>query len=149
MRKLQDKLVIFGDYSCLAQCYIYAVLDYMKLNHDYRETTLLTTLLQCYNNHVALDDECFVTSAGTLIKEVFKAIFDKEMDVYVEKNESITSFKDLPFGKYAAVKFAYNGHEHWVLSKDQVQIYNSLENSTCVRLGRPVAARIITIKEGA
>lgn len=146
MKKLQDKLVIFGDYSCLAQCYIYTVLDYMKLNHDYRETTLLTTLLQCYNNNIGLDDECYVTSAGELIDAVFKTVFCKDVDVVVEKAD-ITSFKDLPFGKYAAVKFAYNGHEHWVLSKDQVQIFNSLENSNCVRLGKPVAARIITIKE--
>lgn len=146
MKKLQDKLEIFGDSSCLAQDYIYAVLDYMKLDHNYRETTLLTTLLQCYNNNIGLDEECYVTDANEIIEETFEMVFDKDVEVVVEKKD-ISSFKDLPYDTYAAVKFECNGKEHWVLAYNQLLIYNSLEKSICVNVGNITSARIIHIKE--
>lgn len=143
---LQDFFEQAGKYSCLAQCYIYAVLDYMRLNNGYRDVTMATTLLSAYNNCIGIDKEFFVENPVKLIKEVFKTVFEKDVEVDVVKRD-ITTFKDLPFEQYSAVRFDYNGHSHWVLAKGQTQIYNSLSNSQCVRLGKPVTARVITINE--
>lgn len=142
---LQDFLKSAGDYSCLAEDYIYAVLDKFGLAHDYRDVTLLTTLYTVYSKEIGVDKEFFVNDPVKLMKETAKAIFDKEIKVNVVKQD-ITTFKDLPFDKYAAVRFDYNGHSHWVLSYNQQQIFNSMKNSQCVRLGKPVTARVFIIE---
>lgn len=142
---LQDFLKSAGDYSCLAEDYIYAVLDKFGLAHDYRDVTLLTTLYTVYSKEIGVDKEFFVQDPVKLMEETAQNIFGKEINVSVVKQD-ITSFKDLPFDRYAAVRFDYSGHSHWVLSYNQQRIFDSMKNSQCVRLGKPTTARIIDIE---
>lgn len=142
---LQDFLKSAGEYSCLAEDYIYAVLDKFGLAHEYRDVTLLTTLYTVYSKEIGVDKEFYVSLPTKLMEETAKNIFGKDIKVDVKK-ATISSFKDLPFDKYACVRFDYNGHSHWVLSYNQQRIFDSMKNSTCVRLGKPVEARIIDIE---
>lgn len=41
------------------------------------------------------------------------------------------------------VRYDYNGHSHWVVVENGRIVFNSIENSQCVKYGKPVTARII------
>lgn len=41
------------------------------------------------------------------------------------------------------VRYDYNGHSHWVVVENGKIVFNSIENSQCVKFGKPVTARII------
>lgn len=142
--KLQDKYVVFGDNSCLAICYIYAVLHYTadrveQANLYYLETMVDTCLLQAFNNGL-LDEECKVLDADKLITTI-----NPNVKVRVEKMK-ITTLQDLPSEGYAAVNYSFNGKNHWVLFKDRMELYNSLENSVCRKYGSPTDARVINFE---
>ena len=141
--KLQDKYEIFGKYSCLAQCYIYATLHNKaseeERNPDFMETLVDACLLQAFKDKTLLDDECTVLDADKLMHAI-----DSDHKFRVTK-KIISSAKDLPKKGYAAVKFVNGKNAHWVLFLDQKQLYNSLENSQCVKYGHIADARIIEI----
>lgn len=143
--KLQDKYEVFGKWSCLAQCYIYAALHNKATEEermpDFMEAMVDSCLLQAFNDKRLLDDECTVLNAGELMRAI-----DPDLTFVVTKKE-ISSAKDLPLKGYAAVKFTNGKNGHWVLFLDQKQLYNSLENSQCVKYGKITDARIISIRK--
>lgn len=143
--KLQDKYEVFGKWSCLAQCYIYAALHNKATDEEripsFMEAMVDSCLLQAFSDKTLLDDECTVLNASKLMHAI-----DSEHKFTVTK-KIISSAKDLPLKGYAAVRFTNGKNGHWVLFLDQVQLYNSLENSQCVKYGNITDARIISIEE--
>lgn len=139
--KLQDKYEVFGKWSCLAQCYIYATLHNKATEEEripsFMEAMVDACLLQSFNDKKLLDDECTVLDAGELMHAI-----DPDHKFRVTKKR-IEKIQDLPLDKYACVNFEYNKHNHWVLFKGQSFLYNSLEDSQCFKYGKPVDARII------
>lgn len=146
MMNLQDKYICFGKWSCLAQCYIYAALHNIasveeRENKDFMESMVNSILLAAFSDKTLLDDECTVLDGAELMNRVS----DKKYKV--EKLENISSALDLPMG-YAVVNFERTDedgkvHNHWVLFKDQKQLYNSLAFSYCVACGKIASARVI------
>ena len=138
--KLQDKFIILGKWSCLAQCYLMkALLDEAseeeKTNTDFLEVAMTSALIMAFNDKTILDDECTVLNPVKLMTGV------SERKYNVTKKD-ITSLDDLG-GKWAVVRFDYNGNGHWVLFHGKEMVYNSLENSNCFKYGKMTTARII------
>lgn len=139
--KLQDKLVIFGRWSCLAQCYIYKALwdkaeEVERTNKDFMESCINAVLLAAFSDKTILDDECTVLNPVKLMK------MTSGLNYNVTKKD-ISSVKELPVDGWAAVRFDYNGNGHWVLFHGHTMVYNSLEDSKCFSYGKPTTARII------
>lgn len=140
MAKLQDKFIILGKWSCLAQCYLMkALLDEAseeeKTNTDFLEVAMTSALIMAFNDKTILDDECTVLNPVKLMAGV------SERKYNVTKKD-ITSLDDLD-GKWAAVRFDYNRNGHWVLFHGKEMVYDSLENSNCFKYGKMTTARII------
>lgn len=135
-----------GKWSCLASCYIYAVIDelFSDVDMDARMNILNTALYASYVFKKGLDDEFTVYDPKTLM-ENFASSVGKSIKVNVVKKD-IKSALELPLKGYAAVRFDFNGHSHFILFKDQKQYFNSLEFSNCVQNGKITTARLITIE---
>lgn len=135
--KLQDKFIILGKWSCLAQCYLMkALLDEAAPEEEpFLEIALASALVVAFDDKTILDDECTVLNPVKLMAGV------SERKYNVTKKD-ITSLDDLG-GKWAAVRFDYNRNGHWVLFHGKEMVYNSLENSNCFKYGKMTTARII------
>ena len=96
---------------------------------------MTSALIMAFNDKTILDDECTVLNPVKLMTGV------SERKYNVTKKD-ITSLDDLG-GKWAAVRFDYNGNGHWVLFHGKEMVYNSLENSNCFKYGKMTTARII------
>ena len=143
-KNLQSILKEAGDHCCLATDYIYAVLDYLQVPEHLRDGFAVAALLGAYKAGVFVEDEFYVKNPVGLMKMVAEQL-GAEIKCNVEKRD-INSYKDLPEKGYAAVHHDYNCANHWILAKDQFRIYDSLDNSVCVKNGKPTTARIITIE---
>lgn len=137
--KLQTILQNAADKFCLAITYLY-----LALHHDADETELsmlepavASMLVMAANDEEVLEEDGFVKDAEKLI---FRSTGKK---VSVTKKD-ITSVKDIPENTYAAVKFEYNGHAHWVGFLGPKFLYNSLDFSNCFSYGKPTSARLLS-----
>ena len=132
--QLQDKFEVFGKWSCLAQCYIYAALYDASSEEErnipgFLEVALTSSLLAAFEDKKLLDDECTVLNASALMK----AVSGKD---YTVTKKTITCFDDIPNdGKWRAIRKSYNGHSHWALWRGNKLIYNSLAHSVCYEKG--------------
>ena len=147
MVNLQDIYTQAGKYSCLCQCYLYAVIDKAGVKEDLVPLVLNQAILNAYLENTDIDNEFFVKNPVSLMNKMSSVVSNSELTFNVIKKD-ITSVKDLPMVGYAAVRFDFNGHSHWVLFKNQVLLYNSLSDSQCFKYGKPTTARIIEIKKG-
>ena len=145
MRHLQTWFKNAYDYSCLAQCYLYAIADHSKIGIKEKQLELFIT--SSLTLGYGIDDEFFVSDPVSLMTKSWKEFSDEDVKVNVRKmdlKEGLSELKTIP---YAAVRFDYNGHSHYVLMKYGMLEYNSLEESNCFKYGKPTTARIIEFED--
>lgn len=141
--KLQSFLENAGKEACLCIDYCWAVAEYLGAPDDMTKIALtLQTCIECYDSDI-LGQDFFVKDPVRLMKTCARLAGYPELKVAVEKLD-IESYKDLPEKKYAAVRHDYNGNSHFVLAYNKTLCYDSLDDSKCVRLGKPTTARVIT-----
>lgn len=114
MKKIQDIYKSLGKYGCLLLCYLY------EANIDVNITKYFEELIELE----IIDEECFILDANRLLK-----YFGSDKRVVRGINENGNTI----------VPYKYGKAEHFVVVNERKEIvFNSLENSTCVRLGEPV-----------
>ena len=114
MKKIQDIYKSLGEYGCLLLCYLH-------------EANIDVDIAKYFNKLVELDiinNNCYVLDGDRLLK-----FFGSDKRVVRGINEVGNTI----------VPYKYLGNEHFVIVDENKNIvFNSLENSTCVRLGEPV-----------
>ena len=114
MKKIQDIYKTLGDYGCLLLCYL-------------NEACIDVDIAKYFNKLVELDiidNDCYVLDANRLLK-----LLGSELRVVRGINSTGNTI----------VPYKYRNAEHFVVVNERKEIvFNSLENSTCVRLGEPV-----------
>ena len=118
MKKIQDIYKSLGEYGCLLLCYLH------EANIDVNITKYFNELVELD----IIDDDCYVLDGDRLLK-----FFGSDKRIVRGINENGNTI----------VPFKYGKNEHFVVVNERVDsnkeiIFNSLENSTCVRLGEPV-----------
>ena len=114
MKKIQDIYKTLGDYGCLLLCYL------NEANIDVNIAKYFDTLLELD----IVDNDCYVLDGDRLLK-----FFGSDKRVVRGTNETGNTI----------VPYKYGSAEHFVVVNERKEIvFNSLENSTCVRLGEPV-----------
>ena len=114
MKKIQDIHISIGNYGCLLLCYLH-------------EACVDVDITKYFNDLVSLDiidNDCYVLDGDRLLK-----FFGSDKRVVRGINENGNTI----------VPYKYGKAEHFVVVNERKEIvFNSLENSTCVRLGEPV-----------
>ena len=118
MKKIQDIYKSLGEYGCLLFCYLH-------------EANIDVNIAKYFNELVELDiidNDCYVLDGDRLLK-----FFGSDKRIVRGINENGNTI----------VPFKYGKNEHFVVVNERVDsnkeiVFNSLENSTCVRLGEPV-----------
>ena len=114
MKKIQDIYKTLGDYGCLLLCYL-------------KEANIDVNIIKYFNELVELDiidNDCFILDGDRLLK-----FFGSDKRIVRGINENGNTI----------VPYKYGKAEHFVIVNERKEIvFNSLENSTCVRLGEPV-----------
>lgn len=118
MKKIQDIYKSLGEYGCLLLCYLH------EANIDVDITKYFETLVELD----IIDNDCYVLDGDRLLK-----FFGSDKRIVRGIN---------PNGN-TIVPFKYRNAEHFVVVKERADfnkeiVFNSLENSICVRLGEPV-----------
>ena len=131
---IQDFFKSAGNGACLALCYIRAALGkeatpQMMIDALYKATE---------RNIVNVKKDCFVEDAISLMKVA------NSKKVYSVVKKDISFISGIKLG---AVRYSYNGYSHWVLVEDGKIVFNTLEDSQCVKYGTVKEARLITIGE--
>ena len=112
--KVQDICESLGDYGCLLLCYLH-------------EANIDVDIVKHFNELVELDiidNDCYVLDGNRLLK-----FFGSDKRIARGINENGNTI----------VPYKYGKAEHFVVVNERKEIvFNSLENSTCVRLGEPV-----------
>lgn len=114
MKKIQDIYKSLGEYGCLLLCYL-------------EEACVKVDIVKYFETLVELDiidNDCYVLDGDRLLK-----FFGSDKRVVRGTNENGNTI----------VPYKYGNAEHFVVVDERKEIvFNSLENSTCVRLGEPV-----------
>ena len=114
MKKIQDIYKTLGDYGCLLLCYLH-------------EANIDVNITKYFNELVELDiigNDCYVLDGNRLLK-----FFGSDKRIARGINENGNTI----------VPYKYRNAEHFVVVNERKEIvFNSLENSTCIRLGEPV-----------
>ena len=111
--KIQDIHISIGNYGCLLLCYLH------EANIDVNITKYFNELVELD----IIDNDCYVLDGNRLLK-----YFGSDKRIARGINPNGTTI----------VPYYYNGKEHFVVVNERKEIvFNSLENSTCVRLGEP------------
>jgi len=114
MMKVQDIYKTLGDYGCLLLCYLH------EANIDVNITKYFNELVELD----IIDNDCYVLDGDRLLK-----FFGSDKRIARGTNENGNTI----------VPYKYGSAEHFVVVNERKEIvFNSLENSTCVRLGEPV-----------
>ena len=113
MKKIQDIFKALGDSGCLIFCYLH-------------EANIKVDVAKYFNELVELDiidNDCYVNDGNRLLK-----YFGSDKRIGRGINEAGNTI----------VPFKYGTLEHFVVVNTRQEIvFNSLENSQCVRLGEP------------
>lgn len=121
--------------ACLAFCYIRAALG--KVIPEKMFGILWDA---ADKNIIDENDYCYVNDAIALMR------LANPNKKYAVMKKDITSLEELD-GQLAAVSFKNGGYNHFVLVENGQIIFDSLDNSLCVKYGKPTTARIIKIEE--
>lgn len=114
MKKIQDIYKSLGEYGCLLLCYLH------EANIDANITKYFNELVELD----IIDNDCYVLDGDRLLKYFGS---DKRIARGINENGN------------TIVPYKYLGNEHFVVVNERKEIvFNSLENSRCVRLGEPV-----------
>ena len=112
--KVQDIYKTLGDYGCLLLCYLH------EANIDVNITKYFNELVELD----IIDNDCYVLDGDRLLK-----VFGSDKRIARGTNENGNTI----------VPYKYGNAEHFVVVNERKEIvFNSLENTTCVRLGEPV-----------
>ena len=131
---IQDFFKSAGNGACLALCYIRAA-----LGEKATPQMMIDALYKAAErNIVNVKKDCFVEDAIALMKVA------NPTKVYSVIKKDVSSITNIKLG---AVRYSYNGYSQWVLVEDGKIIFNSLEDSQCVKYGTPKESRLITIGE--
>ena len=131
---IQDFFKSAGNGACLALCYIRAA-----LGKDATPQMMIDALWKAADrNIVNAKKDCFVEDAIALMKVA------KPTKVFSVIKKDVSSIANIKLG---AVRYSYNGYSHWVLVEDGKVIFNSLDDSQCIKYGTPKESRLITIGE--
>ena len=131
---IQDFFFFFLNGARLALCYIRAA-----LGKDATPQMMIDALYKAAErNIVNVKKDCFVEDAISLMKVA------NTKKVYSVIKKDVSSISGIKLG---AVRYSYNGYSHWVLVEDGKVIFNSLDDSQCVKYGTPKESRLITIGE--
>lgn len=113
MKKIQDIHEALGNWGCLIFCYLF-------------EAEIKVDIAKYFNRLVELDiidSDCYVNDGNRLLK-----YFGSGKRIVRGVNEVGNTI----------VPYRYSDKEHFVVVNSRKEIvFNSLENSTCVRLGEP------------
>ena len=113
MKKIQDIYKSLGEYGCLLLCYL-------------NEACVKADIVKHFNELVELDiidNDCYILDGDRLLK-----FFGSDKRIARGTNEAGNTI----------VPYKYGNAEHFVVVNERKEIvFNSLENSTCVRLGEP------------
>ena len=113
MKKIQDIYKSLGEHGCLLLCYLH------EANIDVNIAKYFDTLLELD----IIDNDCNILDGDRLLK-----FFGSDKRVVIGTNENGNTI----------VPYRYRNAEHFVVVNERKEIvFNSLENSTCVRLGEP------------
>lgn len=117
MKKIQDIYKSLGKSGCLLLCYLH------EANIDVNITKYFNELVELD----IIDNDCYVLDGDRLLK-----FFGSDKRIIRGIN---------PNGN-TIVPFKYRNAEHFVVVKERADfnkeiVFNSLENSICVRLGEP------------
>ena len=113
MKKIQDIYKSLGEYGCLLLCYLH------EANIDVDITKYFNELVELD----IIDNDCYVLDGDRLLK-----FFCSDKRIARGTNEAGDTI----------VPYKYGNAEHFVVVNERKEIvFNSLENSTCVRLGEP------------
>ena len=131
---IQDFFKSAGNGACLALCYIRAA-----IGKDATPQMMIDALYKAAErNIVNVKKDCFVEDAIALMKVA------NPKKVYSAIKKDISSISGIELG---AVRYSYNGYSHWILVEHGKIVFNSLEDSQCVKYGTPKEARLIIIGE--
>ena len=113
MKKIQDIYKSLGEYGCLLLCYLH------EANIDVDITKYFNELVELD----IIDNDCYVLDGDRLLK-----FFGSDKIIARGTNEAGNTI----------VPYKYGNAEHFVVVNERKEtVFNSLENSTCVRLGEP------------
>jgi hypothetical protein len=113
MQKIQDIYKALGDYGCLIFCYLYEAGIKVDITKHFETLVELDII----------DNDCYVNDGNRLLK-----FFGSDKRIARGTNDVGNTI----------VPYSYSDKEHFVvINNKQEIIFNSLENSTCVRLGEP------------
>jgi len=127
----QTKAIAIGKWGCLAMSYIYC----MGIED---ESEILSLVSKAIDKNI-IDGECTVLDASKLLEFVSGKKFK------VEK-KTITSIKGIKDPTPVRFK-TEDGCGHWVVVENGKIVFNSLLNSVQVTKGKPVEARVITLRK--
>lgn len=113
---------------CLFYCYLFCVgIDFQTAEDAFEEAD------KRRRQRILADD-------GTVLDA------EKLLGMFTGQRMSVTK-KDISsidgIRNRTPVRYDYNGHSHWVVVENGKIVFNSIENSQCVKFGKPVTARII------
>ena len=113
MKKIQDIYKSLGKYGCLLLCYLHEACVKADIVKHFEELVSLEII----------DNDCYVLDGDRLLK-----FFGSDKRIARGTNEAGNTI----------VPYKYGNAEHFVVVNERKEIvFNSLENSTCVRLGEP------------
>ena len=127
-----------GDYMCLAACYSWIVSrDLFGERGEKIERKILCDIIEAYHKGI-LDDEITVLDGAAFLE-----LCNPRNRYKVEKRRIIT-IDDIK--EATPVRFDRNGFGHWVVVENGKIVFDSLDDSKCVKFGIPTTARIIKVE---
>lgn len=113
MQKIQDIYKSLGDYGCLIFCYL----------HEANIKVDITKHFSSLVDEDIIDNDCYVLDGNRLLK-------------FFGSDKRIA--RGINYEGNTIVPYKYLNNEHFVIVDENKNIvFNSLENSQCVRLGEP------------
>lgn len=121
-----------ADFSCCALTFIWC----MNLDPDNAEALKIVS--------DAIDAGVLKKDCTVKWEEFGKWLTGRKVEVNYRNIQSLEDIKNLR-GRIP-VRYDHNGKSHWVGVEDGEIRFNSLVTSVCVNKGKPVTARIITMR---
>ena len=113
MQKIQDIYKSLGDYGCLIFCYLHEANIKVDITKHFRSLV----------DEDIIDNDCYVLDGNRLLK-------------FFGSDKRIA--RGINYEGNTIVPYKYLNNEHFVIVDENKNIvFNSLENSTCCRLGEP------------
>ena len=111
MQKIQDIYKALGDYGCLIFCYLHEANIKVDITKHFRSLV----------DEDIIDNDCYVLDGNRLLK-------------FFGSDKRIA--RGINYEGNTIVPYKYLNNEHFVIVDENKNIvFNSLENSQCVRLG--------------